>query len=54
MLVCVECGHPYRRQVWSKYGQKSAVWRCKNRLKMVQKQAVSTHLPLRRSHYIML
>lgn len=23
----------YRRQVWSKYGQKSAVWRCENRLK---------------------
>ncbi|HBC97585.1 MAG TPA: Site-specific recombinase [Clostridium sp.] len=33
MLVCEECGHPYRRQVWSKYGQKSAVWRCENRLK---------------------
>ncbi|HHX62654.1 MAG TPA: recombinase family protein [Epulopiscium sp.] len=33
ILVCVECGHPYRRQVWSKYGQKSAVWRCENRLK---------------------
>ncbi len=33
ILVCNECGHPYRRQVWSKYGQKSAVWRCENRLK---------------------
>lgn len=33
MLVCAECGHPYRRQTWSKYGQKSAVWRCENRLK---------------------
>lgn len=33
ILVCAECGHPYRRQVWSKYGQKSAVWRCENRLK---------------------
>ncbi|WP_312906969.1 recombinase family protein [Tissierella praeacuta] len=33
ILVCSECGHPYRRQVWSKYGQKSAVWRCENRLK---------------------
>ncbi|MBU5439800.1 recombinase family protein [Tissierella sp. MSJ-40] len=33
ILVCEECGHPYRRQVWSKYGQKSAVWRCENRLK---------------------
>ncbi len=33
ITVCKECGHPYRRQVWSKYGQKSAVWRCENRLK---------------------
>ncbi|HZK00503.1 MAG TPA: recombinase family protein [Tissierellaceae bacterium] len=33
ILICQECGHPYRRQVWSKYGQKSAVWRCENRLK---------------------
>ncbi|WP_041284955.1 recombinase family protein [Desulfoscipio gibsoniae] len=33
IMVCKECGQPYRRQVWSKYGQKSAVWRCENRLK---------------------
>ena len=33
MIVCAECGQPYRRQVWSKYGKKSAVWRCDNRLK---------------------
>lgn len=33
ILACAECGHPYRRQTWSKYGQKSAVWRCENRLK---------------------
>ncbi len=33
ILVCSECGHPYRRQVWSKYGHKTAVWRCENRLK---------------------
>ena len=32
-MVCAECGEPYRRQVWSKYGQKQAVWRCDNRLK---------------------
>ncbi len=32
LMVC-ECGHPYRRQVWSKYGQKNAVWRCEDRLK---------------------
>ncbi|MGB8453186.1 MAG: recombinase family protein [Anaerocolumna sp.] len=33
ITVCKECGQPYRRQIWSKYGQKSAVWRCENRLK---------------------
>ncbi len=33
IMICRECGQPYRRQVWSKYGQKSAVWRCDNRLK---------------------
>lgn len=33
IMVCKECGQPYRRQVWSKYGQKTAVWRCENRLK---------------------
>lgn len=33
ICVCAECGQPYRRQVWSKYGQKWAVWRCDNRLK---------------------
>lgn len=33
IMVCAECGQPYRRQVWSKYGQKQAVWRCDNRLK---------------------
>lgn len=33
LMTCAECGHSYRRQVWSKYGQKSAVWRCEDRLK---------------------
>lgn len=33
LLVCAECGHSYRRQTWSKYGQKMAVWRCEDRLK---------------------
>jgi hypothetical protein len=32
IMVCKECGQPYRRQLWSKYGQKTAVWRCDNRL----------------------
>ncbi len=38
IMVCAECGHPYRRQIWSKYGQKWAVWRCDNRLKHGSKQ----------------
>lgn len=33
IMFCAECGQPYRRQVWSKYGVKRAVWRCDNRLK---------------------
>lgn len=33
IMVCGECGQPYRSQTWSKYGQKSAVWRFDNRLK---------------------
>lgn len=33
IMICAECGQPYRRQVWSKYGQKKAVWRCDSRLK---------------------
>jgi len=33
LMICSECGQPYRRQTWSKYGQKSGVWRCENRLK---------------------
>lgn len=33
IMICRECGKPYRRQVWSRDGLKSAVWRCENRLK---------------------
>lgn len=33
LMTCGECGHAYRRQTWSKYGQKTAVWRCEDRLK---------------------
>ena len=36
-MVCAECGHAYRRQIWSKYGEKSAVWRCEDRLKQGKK-----------------
>lgn len=37
LMVCGECGHAYRRQIWSKYGDKSAVWRCEDRLKQGKK-----------------
>lgn len=33
LLKCDECGKPCRRQVWSKNGDKMAVWRCECRLK---------------------
>lgn len=33
IMICRECGQPYRRQVWSKYGVKKPVWRCDSRLK---------------------
>lgn len=36
-MVCAQCGHAYRRQIWSKYGDKSAVWRCEDRLKLGKK-----------------
>lgn len=32
LLVCGECGTPYRRCVWTAKGEKVAVWRCINRL----------------------
>lgn len=38
ILICGECGHPYRRQLWSKYGKKTGVWRCDSRLKHGTKQ----------------
>ena len=33
ITVCKEYGCEYRRQIWSKYGEKKVVWRCKNRLR---------------------
>ena len=33
ITICKECGCEYRRQIWSKYGEKKAVWRCENRLR---------------------
>lgn len=32
LLVCGECGTPYRRCTWSKNGKKKIVWRCISRL----------------------
>ena len=32
LLVCGECGTPYRRCTWTAGGQKRIVWRCINRL----------------------
>jgi len=32
LLVCGDCGCPYRRCTWSKNGQKKIVWRCTTRL----------------------
>ncbi len=32
MLVCGECGSPYRRVIWTQKGVKRVVWRCGSRL----------------------
>lgn len=32
LLVCGECGSPYRRVIWTQKGEKRVVWRCQNRL----------------------
>jgi hypothetical protein len=32
LLVCGECGTPYRRCTWSKNGKKKIVWRCISRI----------------------
>jgi len=32
LLVCGECGSPYRRAIWTQRGEKRVVWRCINRL----------------------
>ncbi len=33
LLICGDCGTPYRRVTWAKKGKKKVVWRCINRLK---------------------
>lgn len=47
LMVCAECGHAYRRQIWSKYGDKSAVWRCEDRLKQGKKSRCQNSPTLR-------
>jgi DNA invertase Pin-like site-specific DNA recombinase len=32
VLVCGECGAPFRRVVWNNRGKKESVWRCRNRV----------------------
>ena len=32
LMVCGECGSPYRRVAWIQKGVKRVVWRCQNRL----------------------
>jgi len=32
VLVCGECGAPYRRQTWTRKGSTQIVWRCRSRL----------------------
>lgn len=32
ILICGDCGTPYKRVTWSKRGVKKAVWRCVNRI----------------------
>lgn len=31
IMVCSECGSPYRRQIWNIHGRKCPVWRCVSR-----------------------
>ena len=37
LLVCGECGAPYKRCTWAKNGTKRIVWRCVNRLEYGKK-----------------
>ena len=32
IMICGECGTPYRRVVWNSHGKKLPVWRCINRI----------------------
>lgn len=43
LLVCGECGSPYRRVIWTQKGVKRVVWRCQNRLEHGRK--ICKHSP---------
>ena len=46
LLVCGECGSPYRRVIWTQKGAKRVVWRCQNRLehgRKICKQSPTLH-----------
>jgi len=42
LLICGECGTPYRRAVWSQHGKKQPVWRCISRLEHGSKYCQSS------------
>lgn len=42
LLICGDCGTPYRRVTWSRNGAKKIVWRCINRLDYGKKYCKSS------------
>ena len=53
LLLCGECGHPYRRLTWTRNGEKRIVWRCASRAehgtKYCQHSATLDEGPLQRA-----
>ncbi len=53
LLLCGECGHPYRRLTWTRNGEKRIVWRCASRAehgtKYCQHSATLEEGPLQRA-----
>lgn len=41
LLICGECGTPYRRCTWTVGGKKRIVWRCINRLDYGKNTAIT-------------
>lgn len=42
LLVCGECGSPYKRVTWARNGKKQIVWRCASRLEFGRKYCHSS------------